>query len=101
MNNNNFILSTISIPELESTIAKVLTEILDQQGRKTTAAADEYITRTETADILKISLVTLHHWTRQGLIQHYKISSRVRYKRAEVVQLLENGSLTKYGRHTK
>lgn len=101
MNTTQVLFSTISISELESRIAKILTEILDRQGHKTTAAADEYITRKETAQILKISVVTLHHWTRQGLIQHYKISSRVRYKRAEVMQLLENGSLTKYGRHTK
>lgn len=101
MGNPHIILSTISITELESTIEKVITKIIDQQGRRPTANADEYITRLETAEILKVSLVTLHHWTRQGLIQHYKIASRVRYKRAEVMQLLENGSLTKYGRESK
>jgi excisionase family DNA binding protein len=93
--------TSISIPELESTIARVMTEILEKRGHQQPTDKEEFITRQETADILRISLVTLHHWTRQGLIQHYKISSRVRYKRAEVLQLLENGSLTKYGRQTK
>lgn len=51
-----------------------------------------YITRREVAKLFKITLVTVHDWTRKGLLQAYKIGNRVYYKRAEV-----EGALTKKG----
>ena len=51
-----------------------------------------YITRREVAKLFKISLVTVHDWTRKGLLSAYKIGNRVYYKRAEV-----EGALTKKG----
>lgn len=46
----------------------------------------EYLTRQETANLLKISLVTLNDWTKKGVIKGYRFNSRVRYKRNEVEQ---------------
>jgi excisionase family DNA binding protein len=44
----------------------------------------EYITRKEAAGVLKITLPTLHDWTKQGWLQSYKIGNRVLYKKEEV-----------------
>lgn len=55
-------------------------------------AAPDYITRREVANLFKITLVTVHDWTRKGLLQAYKIGNRVYYKRPEV-----EGALTKKG----
>lgn len=51
-----------------------------------------YITRREVANLFKITLVTVHDWTRKGLLTAYKIGNRVYYKRTEV-----EGALTKKG----
>lgn len=51
-----------------------------------------YITRRDVAKLFKISLVTVHDWTRKGLLSAYKIGNRVYYKRTEV-----EGALTKKG----
>ena len=40
-----------------------------------------YLTRREAARFLNVSLVTLHDWTKSGLIEGYRIGTRVRYKR--------------------
>lgn len=44
----------------------------------------EYLSRRETADLLKIDLSTLHRWTLQGKLQSYGIGNRVYYKRTEI-----------------
>lgn len=49
---------------------------------------EELISRKETADILQISLVTLNKYSKKGILPSYKIGSRVRYKRHEVLDAL-------------
>lgn len=44
----------------------------------------EYLNRKEAAKLLKVSLVTLNEWTKEGIVQGYRIASRVRYKRTEL-----------------
>jgi excisionase family DNA binding protein len=48
-----------------------------------------FLTRSETADLLRITLPTLHNWTKDGLLPSYKIGGRVLYKRKEVFDSLE------------
>lgn len=49
----------------------------------------EFLTRKETSNLLKVSLVTLHQWTKTGLIQGYRISGRIRYKSTEIESALQ------------
>ncbi|WP_019669923.1 helix-turn-helix domain-containing protein [Eudoraea adriatica] len=48
----------------------------------------ELLTREETAEYLKISLSTLWHWSKKGILPSYGIGNRVFYKRSEVVSCL-------------
>ena len=45
----------------------------------------EYLTREEVCKILRISKPTLWKYTKQGLIPSYKMGSRVRYIKSEVL----------------
>lgn len=45
---------------------------------------NEYLTRLEVAEWLKINLSTLHKWTKDGKVQAYGIGNRVYYKRCEI-----------------
>ena len=56
-------------------------------AHKNTGATD-YLTRREVADKFRISIVTVHDWTRKGIIQAYKIGNRVFYKPTEVENAL-------------
>jgi len=49
----------------------------------------EYITRQETAKFLRISLPTLRAWTISGRLKSYRIGSRVRYRKSEVIASLK------------
>ncbi|RRQ49812.1 DNA-binding protein [Maribacter algicola] len=44
----------------------------------------ELLTREETAELLKISLTTLWHWSKKGILPSYGIGNRVYYKRSEI-----------------
>lgn len=56
----------------------------------------DYISRSEVAKLLKISLPTLHEWTKLGWLQSYKIGTRVLYKLAEVEASLHQVSNRKH-----
>lgn len=58
----------------------------------------EYITRKDAKEILGISLPTLNDWSKRGIIPSYRIASRVRYKRAEVLNSVTKVHSLKYGR---
>ena len=97
--NQNILLSPITLSELESTIAKTVEQVLEKQKHSTPAnVPDELITRGETATLLRVSLPTLHEWTKRGLIPVYKVSTRVRYKKGEVLNLFQSGGVKKFGR---
>jgi hypothetical protein len=45
---------------------------------------NEYLTRVEVAEMLKIDLSSVHNWTKKGILISYQIGGRVYYKRQEV-----------------
>lgn len=49
---------------------------------------EEYLTRQETAELLKINLSTLYLHTKKGLLKAYGLSGRVYYRRSEVESAL-------------
>lgn len=49
---------------------------------------EEYLTRQEVADLLKINLATLWSWTKKGKLTSYGIGNRIYYKRSEVEKSL-------------
>lgn len=44
----------------------------------------EYLTRQETADLLKVDLSTIHNYTKKSKLKAYGIGHRVYYKRKEI-----------------
>lgn len=48
----------------------------------------EYLTRQETAKILKVSLVTLSDWNKKKILNPYRLGNLIRYKRSEIEQSL-------------
>ena len=76
-------IQNLSVTDLKQIISETMKEevkhLLPEQPKQT-----EYLTRKETANLLRVSLVTLHDWTRKGIIKGYRFNSRIRYKRHEV-----------------
>jgi excisionase family DNA binding protein len=55
-----------------------------------------YMSRQEVAEHLKISLPTLHEWTKEGLLLSYKIGKRVLYRSDEVEESVIKRKFKRY-----
>lgn len=64
-----------------------LIQLLDKDKAEDDAP-EKFLTRGEVAELLKITLPTLHDWTKKGLLKAYKISNRIRYKEKEVMKII-------------
>ena len=86
----NIILSSISKDELISEIAnKVFLKIVEISPIRTDSQSD-LIKPAETAALLKVSLVTINQWTKEGKLTAYRIGRRKFYKQDEVLKALES-----------
>lgn len=85
-----------------SDIKEVLREVLEEQSNEFTKSENsdnpEYLSRKEVAKLLKISLTTLNDWSKQGIVQSYRIGNRVLYKRNEIESSISKVKNIKYKR---
>lgn len=65
----------------------VITSLLNENNEE-----DILLTRQETANLLKVSLVTLWDWTRKDVDPAYHIGYKVRYKKSEVLASLKQAN---------
>lgn len=83
------ILNGINLNELLDQVGQIIESKLKQiQFTHKKLKDAEFITRQEVAQLLKITLPTLHEWTKLGWLQSYKLGNRVLYKKQEVEQAL-------------
>ena len=85
-----------------SDIKEVLREVLKEQSNEFTKSENsdnhDYLSRKEVAKLLKISLTTLNDWSKQGIVQSYRIGNRVLYKRNEIEDSISKVQNIKYKR---
>ncbi len=77
------LLNAISLEEFKT----IFREIVDEELEKYFSGQsdpEEYLSRKETAAKLKISLPTLHNYSKQGLIKSHRVLNQIRYKKSEV-----------------
>jgi excisionase family DNA binding protein len=94
----NVIFSQLSIDEFKTVISNTVRDEMQKICVSPPKPETEFITRQETAEILGISLPTLNEWTKQGIIIGYRIATRVRYKRAEILNAVNQIQTLKYRR---
>ena len=87
----------ISVTDLLFQIEQLIDAKISILPKKDTNQSD-YLSRKEVARLLKITLPTLHDWTKLGYLIAYKIGARVLYKECEVMAALENVSSIKHKR---
>ena len=94
----NLIFSQIPIDELKLVFSDTIRAEMQKYSISEPKPETEFITRLETASILGVSLPTLNEWTKQGIILGYRIASRVRYKKAEILDAVTQINTIKYRR---
>lgn len=91
------LLHTFELSDIKEVIEEVLERKLQyyipQEKEKLTL-----LTRKDTAKLLRISLPTLHDWTKNGEIKAYRIGNRVLYKLDEINEALNEIQTSKIGK---
>jgi len=82
------ILTNVSIQELRDLISETVRKELEI-FLPIPKHELELLTRKEVAEILSVSLVSLNEWTKRGLIPSYRIGSRIRYKKIDIIESLK------------
>ncbi|SFE98711.1 helix-turn-helix domain-containing protein [Sunxiuqinia elliptica] len=86
---------------LEDTVEqkfKILVQCDEVLNNSVQRKSRTYLSRIETAKILKVSLPTLNEWTKQGIISAYRIGNRILYKPDEIEESLKQVCNLKYKR---
>lgn len=95
------LLNGISFDELQNSIQKIVSTEVQKAVEVLTPPKDDtpqLLTRKETAELLGISLVTLHEWTKNGTIKAKRIGGSVRFEKQVVFDSLKDIKTLKYRR---
>ncbi|MBC8181549.1 MAG: helix-turn-helix domain-containing protein [Bacteroidales bacterium] len=94
---DKILLHSTSLKEFQEIIGSLIEEKLQNfKPESPKSTNDEYATRRDVCDRLKISLATLHYYTKDGTLKGYRIGGRVLYKWAEVEQSVKRIETIKY-----
>lgn len=78
------------LDRLKLEISEAVKQELDKHfhSSKTDHTQSELLSRTQTAQMLSVSLPTLHTWTKTDIIKAYRIGTRVRYRKSDIENAL-------------
>ncbi len=63
-------------------VARVVNELKNEY--KQAPFTEKYLTREEVSKLLKISLSTIHNWTKREILHPYQTGGRVYFKASEI-----------------
>jgi hypothetical protein len=69
-----------------------LEELSSRLNPQSTQPQKEFLTRKETAELFKVSLVTIHEWQNSGILKVYKMGNRSFFKYTELLETLYNSN---------
>lgn len=76
---------SISPEQLQSAIIEgIKLQLNDFKKNFEPKTPTEYLSRQETADLLKVDLSTIHNYTKRNVLQAWGIQGRVYFKRSEI-----------------
>ncbi len=51
-----------------------------------------WLSRKEVCELLGISLVTIHEWSKKGILYPYRMGNRIRFKRSDIEKKLQESN---------
>ncbi len=90
---NATLISGTTLDQLKETLIQGFkNELDDLKKHYTPKEPEDFLTRKETAALLKISLVTVHQWSNDGILTAYKMGNRTFFSRKEITEKLFNSN---------
>jgi excisionase family DNA binding protein len=94
----NIILHSTPMRDFKFMIGEVVREQLETLIPKKEPQEHFYLTRSEAAAKLRITLSTLDKYSKAGIVQSYKVGGRIRFKSSDIEKAFEAVKNQKYRR---
>jgi len=83
----------ITLPEnVINDLESIKQELVNLKTNFTPREPEDFLSRKETAELLKISLPTLHQWSNDGILRPMKMGNRTYFSRKEIVSVMYNSN---------
>lgn len=76
----NIMIENASLEELVIQIEEIVRQAIETCNLPAQNDSDRVLTRTETSELLQVSLVTLYKWNKLGVLPAFSVGTRVYYK---------------------
>jgi excisionase family DNA binding protein len=84
----------ITPEDLKDLIMKEVRDVVnDLQQQFQPKEPDDFMTRMEVKEFLKISLTTVHQWVKDGIIKPYKMGNRTFFSRKEITKSIYSSNI--------
>lgn len=93
------IILSVTLPELQDMITTAVNAAVAAalKQERSNATATELLTYKQAAALLQVSVTTLQLWAKQGKVNKVRVgTSGIRFRRADIVSAVQNGTLSKY-----
>ncbi|MCT3899450.1 helix-turn-helix domain-containing protein [Elizabethkingia anophelis] len=78
----------INLSDLTNQLQRIETHLLKINTNPQTPDNTELLTRKEVSELLGITLPTVNEWTKKGILKAYRMGTRLKYKKAEIMETL-------------
>lgn len=83
----------ITLPEnVINDLESIKQELVNLKTNFTPREPEDFLSRKETAELLKISLPTLHQWSNDGILRPMKMGNRTYFSRKEINAVMYNSN---------
>ena len=84
------------LPTAVTTLTEEISEMkrlfIEKQEQPSTEQNETLLTRKQAAEFLNVTFATLNDWTKRGLVECGRISTRVYYKRSNLINAINKFS---------
>lgn len=77
---------------ISESVKTQIQELVNATNKEQPKDENDLLSRKETADFFKVSLVTVHSWVNSGLIRPLKMGNKTYFKKSELINVVESSN---------
>jgi len=77
---------------ISESVKTQIQELVNATNKEQQKDENDLLSRKETAEFFKVSLVTVHSWVNSGLIRPLKMGNKTYFKKSELINIVESSN---------
>ena len=77
---------------ISESVKTQIQELVNATNKGQPKDVNDLLSRKETAEFFKVSLVSIHSWMKDGIIKPYKVGNRTYFKKSELITVVESSN---------